>query len=143
MKKLLFLSLFLFSQIVLSEPSKSDKDLYELQDKCRQTTDQEFKKEWGSNVSNTKDGQIIANYTNHYNKKMNRCFYLVTSNQFVTKNKDGTNPFIIKTLLDVQENKVYGDFSSDRKTMFSCAVGKSYCSSEKEWDSLVLPFMNE
>lgn len=138
MKKLIFLSLFLFSQIVSSESNKSDKDLYDLQDKCRKTTDDTFKKEWGSGIVNSKDSVMVASYSNHYNKKLNKCFYLLSSTSS-SKN----NVIEMNSLWDIQENKSYAEFNSDSKGVFFCHVKEYSCNSKKEWDSLIKSYIND
>jgi len=142
MKKLLFLSLFLFSQIVLSESSKSDKDLYELQEKCGKTTENEFKKEWGNGIVNTKDGQTTANYQSHYNKKMNKCFYLLNTTIY-PKKKDLIGIMESKSIWDILENKNYGLIDSNKDGILSCQVNENRCHSKNEWESLTKSYMND
>ena len=137
MKKIILLYLILFSQAVFSESSRSDKYIYELQDKCRKTTEDVFKKEWGSGVVSTKDGQMIASYSNHYNKKLNKCFYLLNSTN-VTKRYS----LQMTSLWDIQDNKSYGEFNVDSKGMF-CSVGEKQCKSKDEFESLIKSYMND
>ena len=143
MRKFLFLLILGFSQIVFSESSKSDKDLYDLQDKCRKTTESEFRKEWGSNGTvNDKETLMISNYTNHYNKKHNECFYLLTTNSYPKQKKSNGITQMI-SLWDIQENKNYGEFDSLANKVFICKVGEFSCGNKKEFEALLVPFMND
>src|SRR5450759_2885071 len=55
------------------------KEDYELQERCGKRADELFKREYGNTgITNTKDGQAIAGYKNHYNSKLNKCFVLLT-----------------------------------------------------------------
>jgi hypothetical protein len=70
--------LFVFSASGLSGNSYAAtvtaKEEYELQARCGKQTEEFHKKEFGDGIVTTKDGQAIVSYTNHYNKKLNKCF---------------------------------------------------------------------
>jgi len=142
-KLILPILLLSFIGTVHSESSKSDKDLYELQEKCGKTTGDEFKKEWGNGIVNDKESQMISKYVNHYNKRMNKCFYLLTTSTY-PKNKKQTS-VEMRGLWDIQENKSYGelDIYTVGTKLFICNVEETQCSSKQQWETLIKPYMND
>jgi len=153
MKRKLFLSILIifFTTSFMSlvgcnnqKPTKEDssvsekknvKEEYEFQDKCGQRTSEFFKKEYGNGISTDKYGQMMSGYQNHYNKKLNKCFIIITSTSKSIK---------MKNLFDFNENKELGQFVVDRNiNSIDCRVFENKCKSEKEWDLLVKPYMEE
>lgn len=59
-----------------------DKMLYELQERCGKSALEEFKREFGTGISSTKQGTTITSFRNHYNAKRNACMYLLISDGF-------------------------------------------------------------
>jgi len=68
-----------------------DKVLYELQERCGKQAAQVFQKDWGGTVVNTNDGQMLANYENHYSPRLNKCFYLEVSTTIQRTNNKTTS----------------------------------------------------
>ena len=125
--------------------AQSKKEEYELQERCGKRAEEQFRRDWGSNgVINTKEGQVVGSYRNHYNRKLNKCFVLLTSESLPYKEK---TPRVSRqiTLYDINESKDYGLFimvSGDARPL-SCQVAGTRCQSESEWDALVAPYMEE
>lgn len=119
---------------------------YELQEHCGKRAAELFNKKYGSSgVIYTKNGQGMAEYTNHYNKKLKKCFVLLTYRNIPYKDKSQQSS-IMHQLYDINENKRYGDyFKSDGMSVpTSCTVdGQVMCRSEQEWNALVQPYMEE
>jgi hypothetical protein len=61
---------------------------YNLQERCGKFAAEVFAKEWGTGFSNTDNGQTIADYRNHYNFRLKKCFYLELSTTF-SRSRDG------------------------------------------------------
>ena len=106
------------------KPSISQKELYDLQEKCGKSC-KEYNKE-----------NKYGLYECHYNKKLNKCFSLIT----ILQDKDTYH-----ILYDINENKSYG---SCVRTMgereFLCYfLDNNNVSGKKEWDTLVKPYMEE
>lgn len=114
----------------------------DLQTKCADAAAKIFKAA-GYSANN------LASYTNHWNKKLGKCFILSVSYIEDSKEKD---------LYDVYENKQYGTFfeSNATRSMGSpdCEMYPSgrlsdnvsnfqKCNSEIEFDDFVNPFMND
>ena len=56
--------------VVYAEPNKV---LYELQERCGRQAADTFKKEIGGNITDTSQGQMVANLENHYSARLNKC----------------------------------------------------------------------
>jgi len=111
-----------------------------LSERCGKQSAEAFAKEWEAPDSVAK---AIANYENHYNSRLNKCFYLLSST-----GKSGTK---IMALFDLNENnennenKGYGLYVSteEAKEPIQCYVEASDCKTEEEWRSLIKPFMED
>ena len=136
---ILVCSFFLLPQNTYS----SSKEDYGLQVRCGKQTSEFFKKEYGDGISTHKDGQMISGYQNHYNKKLNKCFIIITSTVYPKDKK--TDVLLMKGIYDFNENKEYGSFSKyqNNNSPIVCILSGKKCNSEKEWDSLVNPYMEE
>lgn len=78
----------------------------------------------------------IRNYTNHYNKKLNKCFVSLVGSY----NGGDTFGYV---LTDVNENKDYGMYGQFNGKTRDCYVGDVSCVSESEWKVLIRPYMEE
>ncbi len=127
---------------VLPVQAQTAREKYELQERCGRRAAEVFAKEWGSGISNTKDGgQIIGNYENHYNSRLNKCFYLEMSDSY----QRGKAPFRLLRLFDINENREIGTYAKTQAEAFglSCVVQEKQCLSEEEWRALIRPFMED
>ncbi|MHB8138002.1 MAG: hypothetical protein ACYDGO_06380 [Smithellaceae bacterium] len=129
MKRTLFLSILivLFTiSFVGCDNKLSTKELYNLQEKCGKQSE-----EWYGN----KDKPL--SYQSHYNKKLNKCFILVSVNT--------DSDYQGEMLFDVNENKEYGTYVRGKKsdTIDLCDVLEKECKSFEEWKSLIKPYMEE
>ena len=149
MKRILSIALFLIGiifSLFADGYAASIKEEYELQDRCGKRVEERFKKEYGNGIVSNKDGTMMVNYTNHYNRKLNKCFVLVAGMSIPkdkeTKDKQGFSTD--KTLWDINENKQYGGFFKfSEGGLMQCEVLGKHCNSESEWDALVKPYMEE
>lgn len=124
---------------------KTLKEEYELSERCGKRCDDLFRKDYGNGNLPSSDGHIICNYQNHYNKKLNKCFFLVTTTS-ISKNKKTNRVETLEMiyLFDVNDNKEYGRLIRwDNSKTQDCRVLEKYCKTEDEWDSLVKPYMEE
>lgn len=127
-----------------SAHGQTPKEDYALQERCGKRAEEIFKGDWGGGISSTADTFTIARYTNHYNKKLNRCFYLLSSTTITTKG-DNKSKVIQEALYDINENKEYGSLTKEDadRLPFSCNMQGIDCRSKQEWDYLIKPFMTE
>lgn len=139
--KYLALAVLLFTATVPAHAGdKSAKEAYELGEQCGKQAAQIFTKENGTGIEGSeKEIMMLSNYENHYNRKLNKCFYLLTS---VLRDAEGRSG-AIKYLRDINENKKYGSVSSANNQLMNCDVLGKRCHSEDEWNSLIAPYMNE
>jgi hypothetical protein len=160
MKRTLFLSILIIStsfifiigcnnkNIIKEQSFLSEKKIKgddELQKQCEKHCEEYFKKEYGGGIINGEKGErLTSSYTDHYNKKFQTCFILINSTEFI--NVSGKIESIrMKTFFDVNENREYGSviqFENDNKPV-NCRILEKYCNSEKEWDLIVKPYMEE
>ena len=136
-----------FSTYVSAQPNK---ELYELQELCGKRAAEVFEREYSPRIANTKDVQWRYNYENHYNARLNKCFFLVTYELWRPKSEKSMR------LIDLNENKEYGNYSAT-DTHLICVVRGKGCSdldnpldrrrsdpkAESEWRQLVKPFMED
>jgi hypothetical protein len=129
-----------------SVKTSSTKEEYELQERCGNNAKEFFKHEHGSGTFKTEYGQAEAVHTNHYNRKLNKCFVMTTFTDYVYKNNqpEYAKSFVI-TVIDINENKEYGRFHNiykQDKPAF-CEVAGRICRDMLEWEALIKPFMEE
>ena len=143
---LLFALLALHGQPAAAATAKED---YELQERCGKRAEEVFNhfyKNVNGIVNNDDGSAALVAYENHYNAKLNKCFFKSTytdlPHKFKDHNKSGS---VLIDLYDINENKEYGTyFKRDQdKVPSMCKVSGKTCGSEKEWESLISTFMNE
>ena len=122
-----------------SPSKKIIKEDYELREKCKKRSNEFFSKEYGNGTVKTKDGTTTTYYTNHYNKKQNKCLLLLKSTHIFNDKKSYRYS---ENLLDIDENQEYGYFIKNGKNIV-CFVLDKECKSKEGWDLLVKPYMEE
>lgn len=75
---------------------------YDLQSKCAKEAKQWFNENWVSDKST-----ILLTYSDHYNKRLNKCFIFVEFHSWLGSSTIWANNM---NLWDVQENSKYGEF---------------------------------
>lgn len=121
--------------------AEPNKVLYELQERCAKEARQEFQRRWGEGIVNDKDVRIDASYENHYNARLNKCFYLEMTATYPRKEGQVQRD---STLFDLHENKEYGNCHKVENgyTPPICQMRGTF-KSEQEWNALLRPFMEE
>ena len=142
----IFLLLFTLS---LSLPrfawADPDKGVYELQERCGRRATEWFKAEYGNGVTNSKEGQTLSNFRNHYNARLNKCFVLLMSTS-ISHKRTATGQIAsttIETLFDLNDNNEYGSFAQVQSQVMSCYVQDKQCSTKDEWQTLINPYLNQ
>ena len=130
-------------QSSLSEKKIKGDD--ELQKQCGKQSKEYYESEYGNGEGIINGEDEMSNYTYHYNKKLNKCFILINSIEFIKNIEDKFENITMKTLFEFNENKEYGSLVLFRKNIKteSCFVLDKPCKSEQEWDLLVVPYMEE
>ncbi len=113
------------------------KDEYELKKKCGVEAGEYFVSIHGNGQPTKDNNNNTSGYTNHYNKKLNACYILTWS----SNGKDNS-----KMLEDVHENAMIGLMSYEANSAgntYYCNVGEKQCSTIKEFDKLIKPYMTQ
>jgi hypothetical protein len=114
---------------------------YNLQERCGKFAAEVFAKEWGTGFSNTDNGQAFAAYRNHYNFRLNKCFYLELST--VEPRSGDERPFNSSRLFDLHEITEIGTYQQLGDEVVSCDVQGKECHSLLEYQALIKPFMGD
>ncbi len=118
---------------------------YDLQERCSMRAEELFAKHRIDEVGNDYWRNVTGTYRNHFNKKLNKCFMIIADNR-----RDPNNfTYPAKFMQDTHENRVCGLYLGilmpdvkKQRTLYCDVFGKP-CKSEREWDSLVAPYMEE
>src|SRR6516164_5348218 len=111
-----------------SAQAQSLKEKYELSERCGKQAAERFAKLL-SDVY-----QQPSRYENHYNSRLNRCFYLET---YFDHNVFG--PITeVTTLIDLHENRELGKYQTPlgKDWQMRCEVQRKECKTEEEWRAL-------
>ena len=133
-----------FALFATGAQAQSAKEKSELSAQCVKQAEETFRKYWRSGIFETDIAQIIVKYENHYNYRLNMCFYLEISDSY----ERGWSPSRLMRLYDLHENREIGAFLGttvfllEEKTA-SCWVQGKQCKSEAEWRALIKPFMED
>jgi len=108
---------------------------------CASKSRAQFSRDWKDGVENTAEGKTTAGFTSHYNAKSNTCFYLLTV----------ASPGMMKKMLfDINGGELYGEYLGavvidPPKPLMpkACRVESFYCASEREWQVLIEPYMED
>jgi hypothetical protein len=131
----------------ITAAAASSGDTYDLKEKCARFAGEVFRREWqtgGSSARRTDgNGSAEATYRNHYNAKLNRCFYLEIST--IYPKRSPATLIQRQTLYDIHENKEYGSmfYDSGPLGLTSCYLLDRKCSSSEEWQSFIRPYLEE
>lgn len=111
-----------FALMIGTAWAQNRKEIYELQERCGRRAEQIFEKDFP--VGERKG---LESFENHYNVRVNRCFILAETTMTA---KDAGKSYGMKlpTLIDVNDNKIYGSFSP-----LNCDVQNTTCKSEQEF----------
>jgi hypothetical protein len=142
---LTIIAMMVASAAAASAYAEPDEALYRLRERCGRQATEWFEKDWGrSGIVNTDDGQMIANFENHYNTKLNTCFAMLSTTHIKTKPKTA-KPTVFSTLslFDVLNNKTVGEFFGGGEFPVTCVVSATICYSQIEWQTLVKPYMEQ
>ncbi len=118
---------------------------YDFQAKCSKDAKTWFNENW----SRDKDTELL-DFTNHYNKSLNKCFILVEYHHSLGLGDSWVNDI---TLWDVYENAKYASFAEDhiiyikptastQDRVVTCELADKKCKTAGEFNDLVRPYMN-
>jgi hypothetical protein len=117
---------------------------YDLQAKCSRDSKVFFNEGWRRDKDT-----ILLDYSNHYNKSLNKCFISVEFHYSIKGIVSWGNDI---SLWDVYENSKYGSFfeshyqlnaNSERiNTITTCEVVDKKCKTIDEYRALIQPYLN-
>jgi len=118
---------------------------YDLQAKCSKDAKTWFDQNWDRD----KDTQLL-DFTNHYNKSMNKCFIEVEYHFTFGSGESWVNNV---TLWDIYENTKYANLNehhtvyvkptfSTETTVVACELADKKCTTANEFYDLVRPYMS-
>lgn len=136
---------FIFSLILLAFAigncqAGALKDEYELKKKCGEEAARYFSDMYGNGIKKTDTYKSIISYKNHYNKKKNTCFILISDITFY--NDKSLGPLKIIDLIDVHDNDRIAQLADDKKNI-GCEFAGVGCKSKEEFDRLIKPYMTQ
>ena len=142
MNALVVATLLISSTSCLAAP---DKVAYELQERCGKEVSSEFKREFGTGTSKTKDDSTITGYRNHFNSRLNACMYLQSTTSFAKGPGGKQSSSVMHRLFDYNENREIGMYfrRNEDSRPFHCKVDGKLCTSTEEWEVLIKPYMEE
>jgi hypothetical protein len=144
----MFKNLKIFSAIFwltsLNCYSAPDGDFNDLQKQCERTANAEFRKVWGDGTLEdiVKNNFVSANYKSHFNTKLNKCFYLLSTST-ISKKSTRNITFGTEQLTDINKNKEYGSYMGDYKLIEHCKVDDTVCGSKAEFEELIKHYLEE
>jgi hypothetical protein len=121
---------------------QSNKERYELDERCGRRAEQYFAKNYPNVIDKAKDVTFFYSYRNHYNSRLNKCM-IYTSTKIVSGNAVEVHSL---ELLDLNENNSLGSFvgsPKDGKPATVCEVNERLCNTETEWFDLIKRYMEE
>ncbi len=163
MGKFLFSIIILFLLVTVAkaadnkvEDNPDRKQVYELERLCKQDAEEYFKAKDKSKFVQDSDDKINesvetkCSYINHYNRKMNKCYIVITTSIFYHRREGKrVDTLIYHILYDVLENNDFGYSSlyinskEPTSQVSDCYVVDNKCKTEEEWFKLVKPYMEE
>jgi hypothetical protein len=146
----LFLAVF-FTIIMVS--SVNAQSTLALQEKCAEGAKKFFLDRvnlYGGSWGNFSDEKASGSnsFASHYNKKLDKCFIRIQC-FYIQKDRKDDNPiYYTIELFDVFGGKQYGCFWREQYKNYNwpvtrCEVGDKKCTTEKEFENLVRPYMEE
>jgi hypothetical protein len=137
------LILLLLPALLGSSYAASNKEESELQERCGKDAEKFFERTVGNGPDRNDKKTGKTGYANHYNRKLNKCFILVTT--MIAPKYKNESVIIFKELWNIDETKAYGNIvaAQNDNAPIRCTVLNDVCHSEEEWDSLVKAYMEE
>ena len=83
---------------------------------------------------------VSGHYENHYNARLNKCFYLEVMNA----QDRAEPPYTIMTLYDLKDGIEIASYSKvEGEAPSICVMQGKQCKTEQEWRALIKPFMED
>lgn len=121
-------------------------------EQCEKKTRDRFRRDWKDGSAQTADGRTAAEFTNHYNAKLDTCFYLLTVSHSANHGGQGSAPAGIlgRKLFDIDTAELYGEYlgpAADGSPAdgfpATCRLEALHCGSRREWEVLLERYMQD
>jgi hypothetical protein len=124
-------------ELALKATERAKAETLNQDEKCSKAAEVLFKQ-------NKWDKDTLADFTNHFNSKLNKCFSLTSSLK-----ASGKTLFSFQELIDVHEGKAYAVYAKSTPPgkadyevkPFVCEMLDKYCHSAEEFDAFVKTYM--
>ena len=126
-----FAALVGFALLATGAQAQSLKEKYDLSVQCGRQAAEAFKKETNSQATN---------YEDHYNFRLNKCFYIEITNGYDEHLKASVKDMM---LYDLNGNRQIASYHKWGNTVELCVVEQKQCKTEAEWLALIKPFMED
>jgi len=130
----------------------SKERLDERSGQCGKMSRERFDRDWKDGTASTADGQMTADFTYHYNAKLDTCFYLLT----ISHSADGNGQVsasagtVRRMLFDIDTAELYGEYlgpAADGSPAdgfpTTCRLEALHCGSRREWEVLLERYMRD
>jgi len=133
-------------------PALSAQQVHELSEQCATRSSGQFRRDWKGGTVITPQGRMTADFVNHYNAKLNTCFYLLTVRHATEDGGQGgaSGGTVSIKLFDIGDGEQYGEYSGPAvvgspptRLPDACTIESMYCASMREWDVLLQPYMED
>lgn len=153
MKSILHMALCCFAVVISHLPNRclaaSTAEDYDFSERCGKRAQEVFDKNTPTPIEKNENGRLISTYSNHYNKKLNKCFISVIVT-YISKDEKKSVSYKQVQIYDINDNKEYGvlftpidPYFRATSTPIQCIFLEKTCHSEEEWNSLQKPYMEE
>jgi hypothetical protein len=147
---LLVVVLLLTGTFAARAEDRSKKEEYELQERCGKRAEELFRRDWGnSGIVKGKDSTTTANFENHYNTKLNKCFEKLET-IVIPHQARSFDSITTRHIFDVNEQRTYAILMYSYRSaggggfhILTCDVAGKSCDSEKEWQAMASHYMDE
>jgi len=112
----------------------------QLKTQCEKACAEFFQKEYGEGTFDNRERAGTVTFKYFYNQKLKKCFILLDENGY---QRDVDKLYKKMSLIDVNEKKKYGSLTDIIGLSVDCVFLEKKCASEKEWDRLVKPYLDD
>lgn len=130
----------------------SREQVRERSEQCASMSRDRFRRDWKDGSAETADGRAAAEFSNHYNAKLDACFYLLTVSHSANDDGQGSASAgtLSRKLFDLDTAELYGEYlgpaadgSPADDFPKACRLEALHCGSRREWEVLLDRYMQD
>ena len=129
----------------VSVSAQSNKEKYELEERCGKRAAQYFSEQYGNGYDKSNGMTTFISFRNHYNLRLNKCYVLLVTRMHIDSWAKEEEVRTLE-LLDLNENNKFGTYigsSTSVKPPSMCEVKDGLCHSEIEWWNMTKQYMED